>query len=409
MKGDAAAVGTSIAIVAGSDGSLVASVAFGSDTVLTRLDAAGRTVPGWPRTLRNLDECDSPLLTASGHVRIVCLEGESGLERAFGFTPDGTLEPGWPVLLDESSSAYAMTTIGEDLVVVAVEPGPGVDTVVRLVTIRPNGTTDAGVGAPSTEGSWAISPTGIAYGTADQDGATDTTVVAIDRTGVRRGWPIEISGIASAPALGPGDRITVVVGDGGSVPTRALVFGPDGQPDAASSDVLPAVPMPAVNGFDRPMSPVVAADGSTIVVTYDKVEGSAIVWALDLAGDVRTGWPYRPGAGIATQGICAADDPVGCRTARPAVGGDGSLVIPEPELNTSAGGRLVSLGQDGRPRAGWPVTLKRAGAAFWSVIPAGRGVAALSVEPEGGGQYSATVLWIARDSTVVYAKTILEP
>lgn len=70
---------------------------------------------------------------------------------------------------------------------------------------------------------------------------------------------------------------------------------------------------------------------------------------------------------------------------------------------------MVAIEPNGRVRSGWPVGLRRAGSMFWSIAvgPDGR-VWALAVEPETRG-YSATILAIAHDSTVVYATTVVEP
>ena len=75
----------------------------------------------------------------------------------------------------------------------------------------------------------------------------------------------------------------------------------------------------------------------------------------------------------------------------------------------STGGSVVAIGADGVVRDGWPVGLRRAGAAFSSVVVAPYGLAwALAIEPETKGS-SATVLAIAEDSTVLWTTTIVEP
>jgi hypothetical protein len=108
-------------------------------------------------------------------------------------------------------------------------------------------------------------------------------------------------------------------------------------------------------------------------------------------------------------GFCGTGD-TGCGQSRtmPAVGQANVLYLLQA-ASTSGGGSIVAIGTDGRVRAGWPVGLKRAGSAFWSVVvnPAG-GVWALAIEPETPG-HSATILSIANDSTVRFATTIVEP
>ena len=56
------------------------------------------------------------------------------------------------------------------------------------------------------------------------------------------------------------------------------------------------------------------------------------------------------------------------------------------------------------------MSTEEAGAAFRSVVVAGDGTAyAVGVEPEAGGGFSATILAIASDSTVLWTTTIVEP
>jgi hypothetical protein len=68
------------------------------------------------------------------------------------------------------------------------------------------------------------------------------------------------------------------------------------------------------------------------------------------------------------------------------------------------------VGPDGQERSGWPVALHRPGAEFWTVVPGSDGtVFALAVEPEPGDSFSASILAIAPDSTVLYTTTIIDP
>ena len=87
-----------------------------------------------------------------------------------------------------------------------------------------------------------------------------------------------------------------------------------------------------------------------------------------------------------------------------------SSYLLHPPRSAKLGGSIVAIGPDGRVRPGWPVVLKRPGAAFRSVVVGPDGTAyALAVEPEGGGDYSASILAIAPDSTVLWTTTIVDP
>ncbi len=84
--------------------------------------------------------------------------------------------------------------------------------------------------------------------------------------------------------------------------------------------------------------------------------------------------------------------------------------MPLQARNDKVGGSLIAVGPDGRERAGWPVALTRPGAEFWNVAVGSDGtVFALVIEPEAREAYSASILAIAPDSTVLYTTTIIEP
>jgi hypothetical protein len=96
--------------------------------------------------------------------------------------------------------------------------------------------------------------------------------------------------------------------------------------------------------------------------------------------------------------------------ATPAVGPGDVLFLPQAAPAAMAGGSLVELSPDGHVPPGWPITLRRPGAAFWSVVVGPDGTLwALAVEPEAAGQSSATILAITPDGTVRSRITVVEP
>ena len=123
------------------------------------------------------------------------------------------------------------------------------------------------------------------------------------------------------------------------------------------------------------------------------------------------GWPYRSDAGNETADYCEPGDVCeGYNVAAPTIGPDQVLYLIHGAATTSTGGTVVAVGSDGRVVAGWPVGLRRAGSAFWSVVVGPDGtVYALAIEPEPGDRSSATILGIAPDSTVRYTTTIVDP
>jgi hypothetical protein len=156
-----------------------------------------------------------------------------------------------------------------------------------------------------------------------------------------------------------------------------------------------------------PTAPILAADGTTFVVS----ELHPAIYALDPALRVMDGWPVEPPTRIEQADPFAGEEGINCATlVEPAAGPDGTLYVPLAAADDGAGGSLLALGLDGRVREGWPVGLRRSGSEFWSVVVGDDGtVYALALEPEAGDNLSATVLAIEPDSTVRYTVTVVEP
>jgi hypothetical protein len=214
--------------------------------------------------------------------------------------------------------------------------------------------------------------------------------------------------MASLPSFGPDGRIYLTVG---SVDTSTVVvLDRDGTSISDASPVLEiATADPGVDcASGPPESPTVAQDGTVIV---DSII-DATIFALDPTLDVRDGWPYdQPEGSPADE--CAGVDGLCCwwplATPR-GVGPDGTLYLVLQPETSAVGASIVELGRDGRARPGWPVVLSRPGSMFASVVVGTDGtVHAVAIEPEAGGQTSATVLGIAPDGSIRYRTTLAEP
>lgn len=262
------------------------------------------------------------------------------------------------------------------------------------------------------DGTWTIGPDGSAYSLTRRWQAADsvkTDVLGFDLDGRRSGWPITFDGNASDLAFGPGGSIYAIVDSPDSANDRMVVLDRDGGTQRSTPANLSIVSTSAWNGAGDayPGQPIVGADGTAFIVS---TRGGTTVQSLDPTGRPRAGWPYRSKLGMEWTGYCGPGD-TGCGSWRtePAVGSNNVLYLLHAARTASTGASLVAIGSDGQVRHGWPVSLKRAGSMFWSVVVAAYGgVWALAIEPEAD-DFSATILSLAEDSTVLWSTTIVEP
>jgi hypothetical protein len=415
----------------GPDGTLYVSIPRPAGSVLALLDRNGRPRPGWPITVKDSTACGQLLPVADGSVRLVCdgtdlpqFDNDLSDVRALGFDAGGTSMAGWPVTLRPGTGSAVgaeLTLLEGQILTDLADVGVTVSHETWMTTVAADASMRRGTKVPMVERCcgehWAVGPDGIAYGTAIVSGFAEeadelSQITALDRAGVRAGWPISFAGIASGPAFGQGGRTVVTVGSYARRTSRVLLFDRDGEAVAASSAELPIASGEVVTsdgtyecGLPRPRTPLLAKDG-TIFVTS---EIDTAVFALDQSLEVIRGWPYRPATPLVYR--FSPSEELNCGSlAIPAAGPDSTLYLPLQARDDTIGGSLVAVGPDGRVRPGWPVELKRPGAEFWSVVVGSDGtVHVLAVEPETGDGSSATVLAIAPDSTVLATTTIIEP
>ena len=339
---------------------------------------------------------------------------------------EGAIQPGWPAV-DRSIPAEVL---GDRYEVREAFVGA-----IRLVHIEADGTEDYGAVVPEGWGA-VTSPAGMAFSfsrsDAEVEGSDRLTITAFDLDGVVPGWPVDLPGGISDPAPGPNGRVylvqqTSVEDPGGGVqlgPARIIVLAPNGEPWAEWSVSLPEALPHRGSWADpyMPMPPLVAADGSAWLVT------DTTATAVDAAGRIRPGWPYRASASLGPVGSCTSCDLCGapcdidCSDWRttPILGPDNVLYLLQDAPSSTAGGQISAIGPDGKLRDGWPVRLRRPGATFNSAVPGPDGTLyALAIEPETYqdppadsscvATESATVLAIDPDGQVRYRVTVVEP
>jgi hypothetical protein len=413
----------------GPNHTLFVAIPDGRTTVLTRLTVSGAIHRGWP--IRVDGQCRVLAVPYNSQLRVVCSRpGKTSV--AYSFDGSGSPQVGWPVTLD----GYAYTwseeprLVGTDLfVLLHDDTGTSAPGHAWIAAMQSDGSVQIGArpaipdpviaedGTPNPyHGVLTLGPDGRAYSVAYwTDGSSTpiamTTITAFDLQGLVQGWSISIPGSATRPVFGADGSVQVVQGSEDRGPSRVLVFDASGRERAASPDL----PVPATSdwsGAGSPLSlapPVVSPDGLAFLVSSDR---KTTIYAVDeTTGTVRSGWPYHAPGSVQWAGYCGPRV-AGCGYTRaaPQAGPDGTLYLSIEAVGPQGGGRIVAVSSGGRLRSGWPVTLRRAGAAFWSVAIGGSGtVYGLAVEPEAGSKLSATILAIAPDGTVQYRRTIIDP
>lgn len=396
--------------------------ARGAPATLTLLDSSGNPNPGWPIEIGGATWCDQLLSVGDGSVRAICTgENPDGNMYppidAYAFDENARLRLGWPVTVE--ASFVTGRVVGDDLALFTIVPHGDVIEEGKpwgdggLVTIGAYGAESAGARVPLNDeccSYWAVSPDGIAYGT--QPTEASNWMVAVDATGIRAGWPISLDDAISGLSFRADGRVAVVLSSLVRSESRVLVLDRDADP-TVSLDLPMATAVYSEDvggcGVGSAQAPVVTEDGTVIV--YSELDTH--VYAVDASPTVMPGWPFDSGAAIdrARPGFESEHEAGYCPPpVPPAVARDSTLYLALEARSATVGGSLVAVGRDGRVLPGWPVELKRPDAEFWSVMVGSDGTAhALAIEPESGGKSSASIVAIARDSSVIWTTTIIDP
>ena len=430
VRGSAQEIGTRIRMVPAAGGDLYVSIPRPDGSVLVALlDSAGRSRAGWPIVLGRTTACEQLLPVDDGSVRLLCtpksLDGnELAVVRAYGFDSSGGLLAGWPVDLDRygADGYFAGRVIRDELTVLAWTTRDHAQETVSawIMTVAADATVRSGTKVPFVnccDPRWAIGPDGVAYGSINQSGGSaeapkSSELMAVSLAGVTAGFPIAIDGIASEPAFDALGRIHLTVlplhGTSWTLaidPDDRAVAGKSGELGIRATDDCRAIE----GSCEVPAAPLVGRDGTTFVIQAE-INGTTVA-GVSPSGQVMPGWPYRSALGYqGIVGCCAGDsDPV-VGVAAPAIGPGNVLYLLRAAKSASSGGSILAVGPDGRIVAGWPVSLKRAGAEVWSVAVSPDGsVHVLAIEPEPKARHSATILSLAPDSSVLHTVTIIEP
>jgi hypothetical protein len=390
----------------------------GRDTVVARLDAAGR---GRPVVEPNAVDC-KPFAVGDGSARALCFsddveDPESCMDgcaapRVYGWSAPGESLASFPVWLPTgiSTATNGARVIGSNLVTVTTE---AYDEVVaefgdygsaRITTVAADGSVTEGAQVPAPLQCCTIGPDGVAYGSRpfdEENLETRTQVIAFDETGVRPGWPITLDGGgASSPSFGPNGQIVLLSGiDEG---TRIVRLNPDG------SEAAPSLALPFHTASDDAglFAPLVDERGRVWVTANGTIHG------FDEQGNQLSGFPYEPETDLAEGGRSCdtgTSDPCDGWPKAPRLA-PGSLIHALETGPDGKGERITVVNRDGSIRTGWPKTLQRAGAAWDSVtIGDNRTAYAVAVEPEPRDDASISILAFAPNGTREWIQTLIEP
>jgi hypothetical protein len=407
-----------VRLATNDEGEVFATIPARSGVVVLRLSADGRLATGWPVVLPDVVACSAAMPVAGGTIRIVCSGGDDAGLRAWALDAAGLVLPGWPAEVPGGPRLHDQRVIGDALLVIAGELTQQQDASgmpffdASITAIDAAGQVHRGPVERASFGvRWRFGPDGVAYGVEDEDRDTyPPTASRIRATGLegpRIGWPVLTDLVAGAAAFGLDGRIAVTGADLEGDESRVFVFLPDGR------RIVRSEPLPLRTGEIHseggviPAPPLITDDGRMAVVADLDERARAV--ALEPGGEAveRWPWPFEAGSGLVHPGYCPPEFELGCafEAVTPSIGLGGVLYLP------LADGSLIALDAHGRILPGWPVGLRRAGSTFWAVITGRDGVTyALAVEPEGGaGRFSASILAIAPDSTVLSVTTIAEP
>lgn len=214
------------------------------------------------------------------------------------------------------------------------------------------------------------------------------------------GWPVTVRGSASDPAVGQDGSVFVNVAPTANEPGRVVGLTKAGRTIAGWPVLLQMgtnhlmaridTASGSIFGLSAPFAPTVG-DGTVFDITQDATSQTSI-YAFDLGGATRPGWPAKLPGGLGTFGtgvcidVCLDDYTVPMYV--PAPGGTGLLYL-------QVGSQILALTESGQVAPGWPKSLQGSDDAddnwvWWAAMPDG-GLAVLERKP--GDEPSTLTRW----------------
>lgn len=310
-------------------------------------DAAGRDQPGWPTPLL-AGWCAPENVTAGtdGVAYVACTtEDERTVVNSFAVT--GSLRPGWPVEAVGWTGPGRILFVGpDDTVFVSTMTGVD-DPEFSVHAFTPDGRPLAGWPRtlPGAAQGFTLAPNGIVVGwwyedlkegTLDLQAArTKFTMLGLDGRTLA-GWPVTSIGTATVPVVKMDGSIfyTSQTGNVWGHDRRGSII--DGWPYRLPHRVAPEL---------RPDGRLMFILGDYLLAEGTAPDSEVIV--LTSAGRMASGWPYRTSASL-DEPMCCADC---CSYFPHAVAADGTLYLA-PWTEDRA--EVVALDLRGQVVTGWP-------------------------------------------------------
>jgi outer membrane protein assembly factor BamB len=279
---------------------------------------------------------------------------EAGGQQAIAVDPLGTLRPGWPAAPDGRGIWWSNAQLGTDGTLYFLGLADDGDGPTMLAAFDQDGHSRTGwpVSLPDRT-DYLPGPDGsvVAWSLIDDVGElcsnprrTVFTVLGPDGRTLP-GWPRGSTGYASNPSV-DAEGTVYYVSALGNVYAHDL---------AGEIKAGWPVAVPGAIGWCNRSSPFLAADGTIYVLADDPVLGSELT-ARSPDGQARPGWPYRPAGQLSWMPRFDTDG--GPSFVRPAFGHDGTVYLVVHRTDPAPSWlEVVAVDRQGQLKQGWPYRL----------------------------------------------------
>jgi hypothetical protein len=337
----------------GPDGSVYIEECGGPEAgcMLHRLGVDGEELPGWPIKVRVVSACPTGeycvsvlVIGSDGTAYLINRDLTGNQTQVTAIDPSGDIKPGWPVLLDDQGGLTSHPQLTTDGSLFIFTRPSGVENVARLSAFDADGRPRAGwpISVPDL-GGFRLGPHGtvviVAYEPLvdpSQGGlcsdATRTVFTVLGPDGrTLPGWPRGSKGLASGPVIDDAQTVYYLSAVG-----NLYAHDLEGDVKAGWPVSVPGV-FPGCGGY----GPYLGPDGTVYALGEEVVASTP-------DGNV---WRYRPDGGLAGSS-CDTDSR---NQPAPALGADGTTYVATfGSASDAEAVEVAALDSQGRVKPGWP-------------------------------------------------------